>query len=193
MHTFVVRILLVLAAVTLVIPESYAKRVGGGRSTGRQAQITQPAPSAASRAQPAPPPAASTPVQRSQPEAARQSAPSAPAQELPRQASSPWGGMLGGALIGLGLGSLISGDRDPDTAAQSEGGNGTAGESASGSGDTQDNALQAVDQAQGNSLGSIVLLGILALVVFFLVRRARRRTTGKFSHGRHHPGHKPPL
>lgn len=175
MHTLLAKILLLLAAFTVAVPESYAKRAGSGRSAGRQSQMTKQktAPPPVSRTQPAPPPPSPAPMQRAQPDTARQPAPPlTPAQTLPRQASTPWGGMLGGALIGLGLGSLIgAGDRNPNTVEQSEGGNGAAGSSASGAGETQANAAQ----ARENRVGPLLLFGILALAVFFLARRSRRR------------------
>jgi hypothetical protein len=87
--------------------------------------------------------------------------------------------MLGGALLGLGLGSLMSGDRhtnatDQNAANQTSGGNGEAA-GATGTGDTQPSSAQ---QPQGNGLGRGLLIGIFALVVFFFVRRARARRRG---------------
>lgn len=73
-------------------------------------------------------------------------------------------------MLGLGLGSLLGDrDRDPNTVNQSEGNSGT-GEAASGAGDTE-----AAQQPAERGFGSAWWLGILGLVVFFLVRRARRR------------------
>lgn len=182
MHTPLARISLLVLALTLAVPESYAKRTGGGRSVGRQSSaVVRPRPApppAVSRAQPAPPPQpaqAQRPQPATPPPAARQELPSnAPERAIPRQASSPWGGLLGGALLGLGLGSLLGDrDRDNDTVNRSEGGSDT-GTAASGAGGSEE--TQAAGQGEQRGFGSAWWLGILALVVFFLVRRARRRT-----------------
>jgi hypothetical protein len=177
MHTPLAKIFLLFLALTVAVPESSAKRTGGGRSVGRQS-------SAAARSRPALPPSSlpprvsPAPVQRTPPgtppNAARQNLPpDAPERTIPRQASSPWGGFLGGALLGLGLGSLL-GDRDRDTDAvnQAEGNSGT-GSAASGAGEEQ--AAQAPGQAQERGFGGMWWLGILALAALYLVRRARRR------------------
>ncbi|HYD97283.1 MAG TPA: hypothetical protein VEC01_18305 [Noviherbaspirillum sp.] len=179
MPTLLAKLLLLLLALTIVIPESYAKRAGSGRSVGRQAGVVRqqrpatppPAPPAMSRAQPAPPPQRQQPVPPSS--AARQdNAPLTPERTLPQQARSPWGGILGGALIGLGLGSLLGGDRDANAANQSEGSSGAGtGNAASGTGDEQAQPAQ----AQRSGFGSFWLWGILAAVVIYLVRRARNR------------------
>ena len=178
MHTFLAKIFVLVLALTVAVPESLAKRTGGARSVGRQSTAvarSRPAPPpAASPAQQAPPPQAA-PAQRmpppSSPNAAGQSLPpNAPERALPRHASSPWGGFLGGALLGLGLGSLL-GDRDTDAVNRSEGASGT-GTTASGTGE---NETAQAGQVEREGIGMGWWLGILALVVFFLVRRARRR------------------
>jgi hypothetical protein len=190
MQTSIAKIILLSAALTLAVPESYAKRMGSGRSSGRQSTITRQrsTPPPVSRAQPAPPPASPAPVQRSQPDMARQSAPPvAPQRTIPRQASSPWGGMLGGALLGLGLGSLLGNrdrDRDPNNVNQTEGDSGTnngtsSGSSAAGVDETQAGAAQPAEQVPQNRFGSLLLLGALALAVYFLIRRARLRARGR--------------
>lgn len=178
MHTHLARILLLLVALTVAVPESFAKRTGGGRSVGRQSSAvarTRPAPPPSpSRAQQAPPQqpgaaAAPRPQPGVPPNAARQELPpNAPERTLPRQASSPWGGFLGGALIGLGLGSLL-GDRNDDAVNRSEGDSGT-GTSAAGSGENE------TAQAPQRSVGSVLGWGALAALVIYLVRRVLRRT-----------------
>lgn len=185
MHSPIAKTFLLLLALTVAVPESHAKRAGSGRSAGRQSAVVpkRAAPPAAPRAQPAAPPPAPAQAQRAQPvtppspptSAARQALPpNAPERTLPRQASTPWGGLLGGALIGLGLGSLLgSRDRDPNTMNQTEGSSANAGETASGAGDTSANAEQV--PTEGNGINPAWWLGILALVVFFLVRRGRRK------------------
>jgi predicted lipid-binding transport protein (Tim44 family) len=66
--------------------------MGGGSSFGRQSQsVTRQAPPAKQSAQPA----------------QQSAAPAAPAAGAAKPAS-PWKGMLGGALLGLGLGALLS-------------------------------------------------------------------------------------
>ncbi|RJX31370.1 MAG: Tim44 domain-containing protein [Oxalobacter sp.] len=77
--------LLVTATTFMFIADADAARLGGGRSFGRQS------PAAARQA----------PVQR---QAAPQTAQS-PGAAAPRP--SPWRGLLGGALLGLGLGALL--------------------------------------------------------------------------------------
>lgn len=180
MHSLIARTLLFLVVFTLVVPESYAKRAGSGRSGGRQSSALRhkPAVPPASSAAPTPTPA---PIQRAQPDAppapAAPAAPAAPQQTLPRQAGSPWGGMLGGALLGLGLGSLMSSDdRQPDTAAQSEGASGSeAGSGASGTSEAAVAAQQAREPVPQNKLGPALLLAVLAVIVFLAVRRTRVR------------------
>jgi predicted lipid-binding transport protein (Tim44 family) len=85
-----------LSALMLVVPQADAKRMGGGGSFGKQSQsYSRQAPSQSSQstntAKPAPAPGA-----------AGTAAGTAAAK------SSPWKGMLGGALLGLGLGALLS-------------------------------------------------------------------------------------
>ncbi|MDC8760216.1 Tim44 domain-containing protein [Janthinobacterium fluminis] len=87
---------LMLAAFTVsMLAEAMARPMGGGRSIGRQSQnVTRqapaaaPAPAAPRQAQAAPAPAA-TPA-------------------IPPKPASRWKGILGGALLGLGLGALLS-------------------------------------------------------------------------------------
>jgi hypothetical protein len=112
------KLLLTLIACTLVVPESYAKRLGGGRSVGRQAQVTRqraaPPPTVV-RPRPAPPVA--PPV--AQPRPVRPPyVGSAPAQ-VQRRPGSSLGGMFGGALLGLGLGSVL-GSSHAQAAAEQE-------------------------------------------------------------------------
>ncbi|MTV40347.1 Tim44 domain-containing protein [Duganella radicis] len=79
-----------------MLAEATARPAGGGRSIGRQSQNVsrmpaQPAPQPAPRqAQPAPAPA-----------------PAVPPAAAPKKPSM-WKGILGGALLGLGLGALFS-------------------------------------------------------------------------------------
>jgi predicted lipid-binding transport protein (Tim44 family) len=85
-------------AATSMLADAYARPMGGGRSIGRQSsnvtrQAASPAPVQAPSANPA----------------ARQAAPApAPAPIPVQKPASPWKGMLGGALLGLGLGAMLS-------------------------------------------------------------------------------------
>lgn len=205
----IAKVMMLSVALTLAVPESYAKRAGSGRSVGRttppsamrqrsappQRAPSPPPQSARAPAGPAPV-APAAPVQRTQPDVARQSVPATPvppaSRTLPGQASTPWGGMLGGALIGLGLGSLIGANRQPDPAQQpsthSEGGNGSEAASGSGassgaSGDyldpSQAGAAQVAPAEQpGNRLGSALLVGLAGLAIYFMMRRRRNRQRG---------------
>ena len=92
MKKFLVSIMLATAAMSIIVPVADAKRLGGGGSFGRQSQgvSRQAAPSQAQNA-------------------ARPAAPAAaPATAPPAKPASPWRGILGGALLGLGLGALFS-------------------------------------------------------------------------------------
>jgi len=93
MKKVVISALIALSSVAMIVPEADAKRVGGGSSMGRQSSnVGQSAPAQRSAA----PPAAAAP-------AAGGAATAAAAKP-----ASPWRGMLGGALLGLGLGALMS-------------------------------------------------------------------------------------
>jgi len=91
MRKFLIGLVIIASTMAATITEADAKRLGGGSSFGRQSQSysRQQAPAQAPR--PAAPPAAS---------------PSP--QGVPPKPASPWKNMLGGALLGLGLGALLS-------------------------------------------------------------------------------------
>jgi predicted lipid-binding transport protein (Tim44 family) len=75
-------------AMSAGMPEAEARRMGGGGSFGKQSQkASRPAP-----------------AQNQAASAAKPAAPAAAAAAKP----SPWKGILGGALLGLGLGALLS-------------------------------------------------------------------------------------
>jgi predicted lipid-binding transport protein (Tim44 family) len=87
---------MMIAITTLsMVAEATARPLGGGRSIGRQSptvarQAPAPAPAQAARpATPAPAPTAGAPA-------------------VPPKPSMPWKSMLGGALLGLGLGAMLS-------------------------------------------------------------------------------------
>lgn len=109
MQKLTAKLLLTLVACALVVPESDAKRLGGGRSVGRQAQVP--------RQRAAPPP----PVVRPRPAAppVAQPRPAPPPYAGPAQAQRRSGGMFGGALLGLGLGSVL-GSSHAQAAAEQE-------------------------------------------------------------------------
>ena len=93
MKKFLVSMMLAITALSMVA-EATARPLGGGRSIGRQSQNVSrqaapavPAPSRAPAAAPAP---------------------TAPAAPIPPKPGIPWKGILGGALLGLGMGALFS-------------------------------------------------------------------------------------
>ncbi|MES2535527.1 MAG: Tim44-like domain-containing protein [Pseudomonadota bacterium] len=88
MKKFLMAIMVAVVAVTVGISSAEAKRMGGGSSFGKQSSgVSRQAP----------------PAQSSQ--AANTAKPAAAA---PAKPASPWKGILGGALLGLGLGALLS-------------------------------------------------------------------------------------
>lgn len=172
--------LIFLIALSLVVPESYARRLGSGRSVGRQAPISRQGTAGAQLlpARPyAPLPPAAPPL-RTPPDFARQSAPVRPLPSAPAP-SRPWGGMVGGALLGMGLGSLLSsGDRNTNMPNQNGTNQGNRDTSASSGNptviDQTTNTLPAQKPAS-SGFGSILLWALLGLAAFFLVRRMRAR------------------
>ena len=93
MKKYLLAALMVLSTMAMTINDADAKRLGSGGSVGRQSQNVsrheapaQPAANQAGQARPA----------------GNQAPAGSPA------AASPWKGMLGGALLGLGLGALFS-------------------------------------------------------------------------------------
>jgi len=96
MKKFLVALMVAVSAASMVISEAEAKRMGGGGSIGRQSQgISRQAP-------------AQTPNQAANPSQAQSAAPAAAPQSMPAKPASPWRNILGGALLGLGLGALLS-------------------------------------------------------------------------------------
>jgi hypothetical protein len=171
----IAKFILLCAALTLAVPESYAKRVGGGRSAGRQSQMMR------QRAAPVPPvqrqQAAPVPSQPVPPVASQRSVPPpvAPSQPIRRQhASSGFGGFFTGALIGMGLGSLISSNNQNQNPANQSSGSSGDWDNASGNDGQQANATQQT-QHEGNPFGVLLLLGIAALAVRYMVRRNRAK------------------
>ncbi len=92
MKKFLAGALLAITALSM-LAQADARSLGGGRSFGRQSQNV-------SRSAPAPAPLAPRPA----------ATPGAgtPAPAMAPRPASPWRGILGGALLGLGLGALMS-------------------------------------------------------------------------------------
>ena len=103
MKKFLVTMMLAVTA-TSMIAEAVARPMGSKRSIGRQSQTVRQMPA------PAPAPAAPMNRQTAQPAPAAPAAAGAAAGAATQAAktSSPWKGILGGALLGLGLGALFS-------------------------------------------------------------------------------------
>ncbi|HZW19808.1 Tim44-like domain-containing protein [Noviherbaspirillum sp.] len=94
MKKFLVTLMVAVSALSVVVSEAQAKRMGGGGSFGKQSQSV-------SRQQAAP-----MQNQQAAPAAAKPAAPAA--APAPAAKPSMWKGLLGGALLGLGLGALLS-------------------------------------------------------------------------------------
>ncbi|MES2128567.1 MAG: Tim44-like domain-containing protein [Pseudomonadota bacterium] len=93
MKKFLVSMMLAITALSMVA-QATARPLGGGRTFGRQSQnVTRQA-------------APAVPAPTRAPTAAP--APTAPAPAIAPKPASPWKGILGGALLGLGLGALFS-------------------------------------------------------------------------------------
>ncbi|MES2351008.1 MAG: Tim44-like domain-containing protein [Pseudomonadota bacterium] len=86
--------LLAVSALSM-LAEATARPMGGGRSIGRQSQNVSRMPPA-------------TAPQQAPRQAAPAPAPGTPPAAIPPKPASPWKGILGGALLGLGLGALFS-------------------------------------------------------------------------------------
>ncbi len=96
MKRFLVALMVAVSAASMVVSEAEAKRMGGGGSIGRQSQgINRQAPM-------------QSPNQAANPSQAQPAAPAAAPQAAPARPASPWRNILGGALLGLGLGALLS-------------------------------------------------------------------------------------
>jgi len=89
MKKFIIALMVVAGAMSMAMTEAQAARLGGGRTIGKQS------PTVAKQA----------PMQQ---QAAKPVAPAAAPAAAPVKPPSPWRGILGGALLGLGLGALLS-------------------------------------------------------------------------------------
>ena len=95
MKKILVTLMIAASALSVVaVPQAEAKRLGGGGSFGKQSQSVGRTPQA--------------PMQQNQ--AAPAASKAAPAAGAAAAAAKPsmWKGLLGGALLGLGLGALLS-------------------------------------------------------------------------------------
>jgi hypothetical protein len=156
MKRFFLTVMMALFAFTSLTTTVEAKRLGGGGSYGRQAGRMAAPPSAPMRQAPAP---AAPMRQQAQPAPAYPAPAPAPA---PQQARSGMGGMVGGALLGLGVGSMLGHGAN----AANNNGNTTA---------VNPNAVDGVP-AQSSSGGgsSLLMILVVAGIAFFLYRRFRR-------------------
>jgi predicted lipid-binding transport protein (Tim44 family) len=90
---FLLSLMVAVSALSVVVTEAQAKRMGSGGSFGKQSQSVSRQP------------AANQPMQNQAAAPAKSAAAPAAAAAKP---ASMWKGMLGGALLGLGLGALLS-------------------------------------------------------------------------------------
>jgi len=98
MKRMILGLLVALGGFVLLLPEADAKRVGGGRTTGVQRNVTS-APPAAAPARPA---------QQTQQAAPTQQPAAAPAPQ-PASGFAKWAPMLGGLALGGLLGAMLGG------------------------------------------------------------------------------------
>ena len=154
MKRFFLTVLMALIGWSLMATTVEAKRMGGGGSYGRQAGRMSAPPAAPMRQSPA------APMRQAQPAPAMPASP-APA---PQQARSGMGGMVGGALLGLGVGSMMN-----------HGANANNANNANTPGNPDNINPNAVNNAPARSGGSTLLMILLvAGVAYFLYRRFRR-------------------
>jgi len=133
MKKYLLGIMIAVTALSLAVTNAEAKRLGGGGSSfGRQSQnVTRQAPMQSSQA----------------PTAAKAAPAPAPTPAVPpAKPASPWKGILGGALLGLGLGALFS--------------------------------SLGMGGAMASMLSTLLMVGLLALAVMFIVRMLRRKNEG---------------
>ena len=152
MKRFFLTVLMALFAFTSLTSTVEAKRLGGGGSYGRQAGRMAAPPSAPMRQAPAP---AAPMRQQAQP------APAYPTPApAPQQARSGMGGMVGGALLGLGVGSML----------------GHGANAANNNGNVNGVNPNAVDgqPAQTGGGSSLLMILLVAGIAYFLYRRFRR-------------------
>jgi predicted lipid-binding transport protein (Tim44 family) len=94
MKKYLMTLMIAVSALSMVAVDAQAKRMGSGGSIGKQSQSVSRNGAA--------------PAQQQMAQPAKPAAPAAAAQATPPKPSMPWKSMLGGALLGLGLGALLS-------------------------------------------------------------------------------------
>ena len=157
MKRFFLTVLMALIGWSLMATTVEAKRMGGGGSYGRQAGRMSAPPAAPMRQSPA------APMRQAQPAQPAPAMPASPAP-APQQARSGMGGMVGGALLGLGVGSMMN-----------HGANANNANNANTAGNPDNINPNAVNNAPARSGGSTLLMILLvAGVAYFLYRRFRR-------------------
>lgn len=95
MKKFLATVLVAVSAMSIMMTEAEAKRMGSGGSVGKQSQNVSKQSLSPTQNQAAP-------------AAAKPAAPAQAPAAAPAKPASPWKGILGGALLGLGLGALLS-------------------------------------------------------------------------------------
>lgn len=146
MKRFFLTVLMALVGWSMLSTTVEARRLGGGGSYGRQMGRVPAAPAPMRQAQPAPRPAPNYAP-----------APAGPApQPVPQQARSGMGGMLGGALLGLGVGSMLGHGANANV--NPNGANGVDGAPVS----------------TGGGGSTLLMILVVAGIAYFLYTRFRR-------------------
>ena len=150
-------VLMALTAWSLLATSVEAKRMGSGGSYGRQAGRTAAPPQAPMRQAPA------APMRQTQPAPAPAAPAAAPA---PQQARSGMGGMVGGALLGMGVGSMIGNGANANNTNNANNANNPA--------NVNPNAVDKAPARSGGGFGSLLMILLAAGVAYFIYRRVRR-------------------
>lgn len=122
-------LLVAVSAMSVAVSNVEAKRLGGGTSIGKQSQSVNRAPAPSNN----------------QATNAAKPAPAATPGAIPPKPASPWKGILGGALAGLGIAALMS--------------------------------HFGLGGAMGSMIGTILMFAVLAMVVMFLLRMFRGKSS----------------